>query len=265
MKWGLICKPSEESFLIGKKIYELLENVLLEYKIAEYMGKRGYSIEEIGKEADKIIIIGGDGTILMTLQHTAKPIFSINTGRIGFLTEVEAKDANDAIKKILNGEYFIEERIKIKAFLNNKPLPDAANEIAIHTASIGKILFLKLYINENLTLNICGDGIIVATPTGSTSYALSVGGPVIEPCLKVFVVAPIAPFRHISPPLVIPSDRKIKIKVEKKAKVAIDGLCVYEFMPEDELKIVESDRKARFIKLKDSFYKKIYEKLSLNK
>lgn len=262
MSWGLICKPSEESFLIGRKIYRMLEDVILEKKIAEYMGMKGYSMEEIGKKADKIIIVGGDGTILMTLQHTTKPIFSINTGRIGFLTEVEPEEAEEAIKRVKNGDYYIEERIKLRAFLNGNELPDAANEVAIHTANIGKILLLKLYINGILTQSIFGDGLIIATPMGSTSYALSVGGPVIEPCLNAFVIAPIAPFRHLSPPIVIPSDRKIKIEVEKTAKIAIDGLHIYNMSPNDELEIVKSERKARFIKLKDSFYNRIYEKLS---
>lgn len=261
MKWGIICKPSEESFIIGKKIYEKLGEAILEYKIAEYMGKKGYSMEEIGKMVDSIIIVGGDGTILMTLQHVSKPIFSINTGRIGFLTEVEADEYEKAIEEILKGEYYIEERMKLKIFLNRCRLPDAANEIAIHSASLGKILFLKVFINEQIVQDICGDGIIVATPTGSTSYALSVGGPIVEPTLNVFIIAPIAPFRHIASPVIVSADKKINIKVEKNAKISIDGLHIEDFKPDDELIISASENKAYFMKLKDNFYKKIYEKI----
>jgi len=262
MKWGLICKPSEDSFLIGKKVYEMLGDAILEYKIAEYLGKKGYSIREIGKEADAIVIVGGDGTILMTLQHTTKPIFSINTGRIGFLTEVEAEEAEEAIKKLLNGEYYIEKRLKIKAKINGKELPDASNEIAIHTANVGKILLLKLYVDGELAQTIYGDGLIISTPMGSTSYALSVGGPVVDPSLKVYIIAPIAPFRHIASALVVPADKKLEIEVEKKAKIAIDGIITHDFLPDEKLEIVKSENEASFIKLKDNFYKKIYEKLS---
>lgn len=262
MKWGLICKPSEDSFLIGKKIYEMIGDAILEYKIAEYLGKEGHSIEEIGKEADAIIIIGGDGTILMTLQHTTKPIFSINTGRIGFLTEVEADEAEKAIERLIKGDYYIERRIKLKAKINGKELPDAANEIAIHTANVGKILLLKLYVDGNLAQTIYGDGLIIATPMGSTSYSLSVGGPIVDPSLKVYVIAPIAPFRHIASALVVPADKKLMVEVEKKAKIAIDGITTHDFMPNEKLEVFKSEKEATFIKLKDNFYRKIYEKLS---
>jgi NAD+ kinase len=262
MKWGLICKPSENSFLVGKKVYEMLGEGILEHKIAKYLGKKGYSIKEIGKKADAIIIVGGDGTILMTLQHTDKPIFSINTGRIGFLTEIEARKAEQAIKEIISGNYHVEERMRLKAKLGRKMLPDAANELAIHTANVGKILFVKLYVDGVLTQSFYGDGLIISTPMGSTSYALSVGGPVVDPTLEVFVVAPIAPFRHIASALVIPSDKKLKITVEKPAKIALDGIHTYDFKPNQKLEILKSERKARFIKINDNFYKKIYRKLS---
>ncbi len=264
MKWGLVCKSSSDSFGIGEKIYHTLgkSHVFLEKRIAEHMGKKGYSLEEIDKLSDAIIVVGGDGTILMTLQHTSKPIFSINTGRIGFLTEVEKKDADKAMQKLLRGEYRIEERIKLKGRLRKKRLPDASNEITIHSASIGKILPVKLYVDDILTQSFLGDGLIIATPMGSTSYALSVGGPVVDPLLKVFILAPIAPFRHIASALVIPGDKTLKIKVEKPAIISIDGIYTCEFKPNSTLTISLSERRAKFIKLEDNFYKKIYRKLS---
>ncbi len=262
MKWGLICKPSEKSFEIGKRIYEMLDGAILEYKIAEYMGKKGYSMKEIGKKADAIVIVGGDGTILMALQHTDKPIFSINTGRIGFLTEIEAPRAEEAVKKLVEGNYSVEERIKLAARLGRKKLPDAANEIAIHTAHVGKILLVKLYVDGILTQSFYGDGLIISTPMGSTSYALSVGGPVVDPTLRVFVIAPIAPFRHLASALVIPSDKKLKIRVEKQAKIAIDGMHTFDFSPSNTLSIEQSNTMARFIKIDNNFYRRIYRKLS---
>jgi len=262
MKWGLICKPSEKSFSIGKKIYERIGKAMLEHKIASYMGKRGYSINEIGKKADAIIIVGGDGTILMTLQHTDKPIFPINTGRIGFLTEMEAKEVENAIKELLKKNYYVEERIKLAAKLGRKRLPDAANEIAVHTAHVGKILFVKLYVDGILTQSFYGDGLIISTPMGSTSYSLSVGGPIVDPTLKVFVIAPMAPFRHLASSLVVPSDKKLKIKVEKPAKIAIDGLHTFHFEPSNTLQVMQSENVARFMKIGNNFYKKIYRKLS---
>lgn len=265
MKWGIVCKPSEDSYEIGKKIYEMIDEVILEEKIASYLGKKGFSIEEIGEKAEKIVIVGGDGTILMTLQHTTHPVFSINTGRIGFLTEVEAEEAENAMKKVLRGEYKVEERIKIKSKLNNHRLPDATNEIAIHTAYLGKILPFRVYVNDEMVQEIDGDGVIIATPTGSTSHALSVGGPIVEPLLNAFIVAPMAPFRHIASPLIISADNKIRIEVEKDAKIAIDGLHIEDFKPDNKLEIMLSEKKARFIKLKNDFYERIYRKLGFGK
>ncbi|KAA0014093.1 sugar kinase [Thermoplasmatales archaeon ex4484_30] len=265
MKWGIVCKPSDDSYKIGKSIYEMLHEALLEKKIASYLGKNGLSIEEIGREADGIIVVGGDGTILMTFQHTTKPVFSINTGRIGFLTEVEAEEAEEAMEKILQGEYKIEERIKIKSLLNDWRLPDAVNEIAIHTAHLGKILPFRVYINGEIVQEIDGDGLIVATPTGSTSHALSVGGPIVEPLLNVFIIAPMAPFRHLASPLVISAENRVRIEIEKEAQIAIDGLHIEDFTPDDKLEVMMSEKRARFMKLKNDFYEKIYKKLRFGK
>ena len=262
MKWGIISKPSEESYLIGKEIYNMLGDALLELKIAKYMGMEGNSIEEIGKKADRIVVIGGDGTILMTLQHTTKPIFSINTGRIGFLAEIEAEDAVNGMKQVLSENYFIEERIKLKILLNKSRLIDASNEIALHVMNIGKLLRANLYIDDKLSETIYGDGMITATPMGSTSYALSVGGPIVDPSLNVLIVAPVAPFRHIASPIVTPANKKIGIEVDKPSKIAIDGINSYDFNPGDRLEIMESENKARFIKLSDNFYIRLYKKLS---
>ena len=262
MKWGLICKQSKRSFLVGKRIYETLGTTFHEHKIAEYLGKKGYSVEEVGHKSDSIVVVGGDGTILTTLQHTTQPIFPINTGRVGFLTEVEAKHTQSALTKLLDNNYYIEERVKLNAQLENENLPDAANEITVHTANVGKILFVELYVDNILTQSFCGDGLIVATPMGSTSYSLSVGGPVVDSTLNVFIIAPIAPFRHIASALIIPSTKKLSIKVKKPAKVVIDGSHIYDFQPHQKLDVFESERKASFIKTDDNFYGKIYAKLS---
>jgi len=262
MKFGIVCKPDEKSYEIGKKIYEMLGEAYLEKKIAEYLGKEGLSIQEVGLKSDIIVVIGGDGTILLTLKHTSKPIFSINTGRIGFLAEIDAEDAIEGMKKVLEGDYFIEDRIRLKSFLNGKRLEDASNEIALHVSNIGKLLMTRLYIDDELAEDIYGDGMIIATPMGSTSYALSVGGPIVDPTLKIFIVAPLAPFRHIASPLVMPADKKIGIEVDKPSKIAIDGMGEYDFKPGDKIEIMKSEKMTRFIKLKNTFYHRLYKKLS---
>jgi len=262
MKFGIICKPDKKSYEIGKKIYEMVGDAFIEKKFAEYLGKDGYTFSELEKNCDVLVVIGGDGTILLTLRHTTKPLFSINTGRVGFLAEVDADSAIEGMKMVMDGDYFIEERIKLKPLLNGKRLNDASNEIALHVTNIGKLIMTKLYIDDELAENIYGDGMIIATPMGSTSYALSVGGPIVDPVLKVFIIAPLAPFRHIASPLVMPSDKKIAIEVDKPSKIAIDGIDEYDFYPGDKIEITESENKAKFIKLKNTFYHHLYKKLS---
>jgi len=264
MTWGLICKPTASSYSIAKEIYPLLDDVIMDEKVAVRFGTSGWSLKEIGKRADQLIVIGGDGTILMAMHYTERPMFTINTGSVGFMTEVDAENAVAGIKKVMKGEYYIEERMRIKTVLNDKRLADATNEVTVHTAAVGKILSLQLAVNDVVTEKIDGDGMIVATPTGSTSYALSVGGPIVDPLLHIFVVAPMAPFRHIASPLVIPADNELEIAVigKKKAKLVIDGTHKATMTRNDDLRLSCSDKTAAFIRLENNFYSKVFEKLS---
>ncbi|MEM2935519.1 MAG: NAD(+)/NADH kinase [Candidatus Thermoplasmatota archaeon] len=261
MRWGIVCKPSEEAYEIGRKVYKIIGNAILEEKIANYVGKKGYKIEELNKRCDGIIVVGGDGTILLTLRYLKKPVFSVNAGRVGFLTEVDADDAEKAIEEILKGNYFVEEYMKIKIFLNNKRLPDAVNELVIHTANLGKILPYKLYVDEQMIKEGSGDGLIISTPVGSTSYALSLGGPIIEPKINAFLIVAIAPFRRDFYPLVLSSERKIKIEVCKDAEIAIDGLYNKKISKDDVIEAMLAEEKAKFIKIGNKFFEKVYKKL----
>jgi NAD+ kinase len=250
--------------MLAKKIYHTLDDVMAETKIASRLGVKGFTLKEIGKEVDMVVLIGGDGTILMALEHIKQPVFSINTGSVGFLTEVEAHQATEGLKKVLRGEYFVEKRMKLNVTLNKKDLGDATNEVTIHTAKIGKILTLQLAIDGVVAEEIDGDGVIIASPTGSTSYAYSVGGPLVDPSLQAFVIAPMAPFRHITSPMVIPGDKTISVKilVKKMAKIVIDGMHMHPFSSKDTLLVTRSNNTASFIRLENNFYKKVFERLA---
>jgi len=264
VKWGLVCKPSSSSYSIAKEIYPLFDGLLLEKKVAARFSQTGYTLTELDKKADRLVVIGGDGTILMVMRHTQKPLFAINTGSVGFMTEVDAEDAVAGMQKVLAGDCYLEERMRIKTLLNGERLDDGVNEVTVHTADIGKILTLRLSVDGVATEKIDGDGMIIATPTGSTSYALSVGGPVVDPSLQAFVVAPMAPFRHISSPLVIPADHHLEVAVlgRKKALLVIDGVQEGLVTKDDRLQLSVSEVPASFIRLEDNFYKKVSEMLS---
>ncbi|KAA0003257.1 MAG: sugar kinase [Thermoplasmata archaeon] len=264
MKWGIVSKPDTGSLSIAKGIYELLGDAMLEKKIASYLSLPGHSIKEIGKKADKIVVVGGDGTILMVLRYTSKPLFTVNTGSVGFLAEVEPSYAVEGMKKVLDGEYFIDERARVKTVLNGERLPDATNEVTFHVSNVGKMLSIELVVDGVPTEYIDGDGILISTPTGSTSYSLSVGGPIVDPSIRAFVIAPIAPFRHISSPLIVPDDKKLNVRIrgEKNAKIIIDGIRAGVLSKGDDITLSLSEKKSSFIRLEEDFYRRVYDMLS---
>jgi NAD+ kinase len=268
MKWGLICNLNiKKAVSLGKEIYEFLKvknEVFLEDKFAEELKTKGFSHEEINKTADVVITIGGDGTILRALEKIEKPIFAINYGGMGFLTEAEPNSAIDGLKKIIEGKYNVEERAKLKVMVDGKRLPDAANEVTVQTARIAKMIHLNISVENELIETLGADGVIVATSTGSTSYSLSAGGPIIAPSVDAMVITPLAPFKLSARPWVVPLDKKIGIKLlpkSKESKIVIDGESAQTITIESEILITGSEKKARFVRFGESFYQMVRLKL----
>ena len=268
MKWGLICNYHvKKACSVTNDIYDFLrknEEVFAEDKFAEKQGFKGYSMHEINKKADIIVTVGGDGTILRALEKIEKPIFAINSGGMGFLTEVESKYAKEGLQRVIDGKYNIEERAKLKTIVDNKRLPDAANEVTIQTSRIAKMIYLQILIEDELLETFGADGVIIATPTGSTSYALSAGGPILDPCVNAMVIAPLAPFKLAARPWVVPLDKKISVKLlykSKGSKIVIDGESPIEVTPDSKIMITGSEKKARFVRFGESFYQMVRLKL----
>lgn len=268
MKWGLVCSSNvKKSLSITKDIYQFLcENgeVFAENTLAKKIEVKGYSLSEIDQRVDVVVTVGGDGTILRTLKDVEKPIFAINSGGMGFLSEVESKYAMDGLKQVIDGKYNIEERAKLKIIVDEKRLPDATNEVTLQTGRIAKIMYLQLFVEDELLETLGADGVIVATPTGSTSYALSVGGPIMDPAVCAMIIAPLAPFRLSARPWVVPLDKKIKIKVlakSKETKLVIDGNYTADVTPKNTVEVTGSEKKARFIRFGESFYQMVRLKL----
>ena len=270
MRFGLVCKPKDEkAFALAKMVYDFLnENkveVLHEEVLTEKIGKKGYSFEEINKLSDIVITIGGDGTILRALEKIDKPIFAINSGGMGFLTEVESKYAISGVKRILEGKYNVEERMKLKVLLDGKRLSDATNEITLQTANIAKLVEFQIFVETERIEVVKADGIIVATPTGSTSYALSAGGPIIDPSVDAVAIVPLAAFKLSARPWIIPSQKRICIKltpVSKNAVLVIDGKERHNVTPKNEICVTQSEKKAKFIRFGESFYQMVRLKLT---
>ncbi len=244
------------NFLKSKNIPYYIEEHLLNYISGEVI-----DIEKVSH----LVAIGGDGTILRAARlanGNAIPIVPINMGKIGFLAEFEKEEAKEILDKVIKGEYEIEKRLKLSCIVNNKKLPSALNDVVIITKNPAKILHFEIYINDVLVEEVRADGIIVSTPTGSTAYSLSAGGPIVEPCIKCFIISPICPFKLSSRPLVISSENKIRIKLKsnKSALIAIDGNIEKEITKKDNVILKKSDEYSYFIKGKN-FYKKLKDSL----
>jgi NAD+ kinase len=269
MKWGIVSKPKvKKTMALTKDVIEFLqdkkEEVLLEQECAKQFDEKGYSLSQLNKQADIVITLGGDGTILHALTDIEKPIFSINSGGMGFLAEVESKYAIGGLTRVLEKKYNIEERSKLKVTVDGKRLPDAANEVTVQTAQIAKILYLQLFVEEELIETMGADGVIIATPTGSTSYSLSVGGPMMDPAVHAMVIAPIAPFKLSARPWIVPLEKTIRVKLmpkSKESKIVIDGRSAQTVTPQSDIQITLSEKKARFVRFGESFYQMVRLKL----
>jgi len=268
MKWGLICNYRvKKTCSVADDVFKFLsENgeVYPEDKFAEKHKLKGYTINEINKKSDIVVTIGGDGTILRALEKVDKPVFSINSGGMGFLTEVESKYAKEGLQRVIDNDYNVEERAKLKTTVDGKRLPDATNEVTVQTSRIAKMIYLQVLIDDELLETFGADGVIVATPTGSTSYALSAGGPILDPSVNAMVIAPLAPFKLAARPWVVPLEKKIDVKLlhkSKGSKVVIDGESPMDVTPDSKIVITGSEKKARFVRFGESFYQMVRLKL----
>jgi len=242
--------------------------ILVSSPTASVLGIDGISVENMREEgAELIVSVGGDGTVLRNIAKMKDPlpILGINMGTLGFLVDVEPKDAIETVEEVLFGFSYLE-RMRMDVFLNGEMLETATNEIAIMSAKPAKIIQFQVHVGDCLLDDMRADGVVFATPTGSTAYAMSAGGPIINPRVNAIVVVPVAPFKLSSRPWVIPSDSEIKIRLSspnKEAVIAIDGQKSYRIKPEDAVRLKKSKFPARFVKISDTcFYERVQRKLS---
>ncbi len=269
MRFGITARANvKEAVELSKEALDFLEKsgnqVLVEPPLSKKIGGESAELEKM--DVHVVIAIGGDGTVLRALQRNDAPVFSVNAGSLGFLTAVTPDEMIFALERVIRGEYIIDERIKLMIELNGERLADATNEVVIHTSQIAKIRDFQIFIDNELVDSVRADGMIVATPTGSTCYAMSVGSPILFPGLDAFVIVPIAPFKLSARALVISSRSRIEIKLKEPRKncvIVIDGQEIDKMSPKDSLTISLSEKKARFIRFGQDFYRNIKEKLGV--
>jgi len=214
--------------------------------------------EEQVAQADLVIAVGGDGTMLYASSLTREndiPLLGINRGRLGFLADVTTDDMLPSVDHILAGNYTVESRLMLSADLlraNGEVVTAIAfNDVVLQRSETGRMVDFETSVAGQFVNTHSGDGIIVATPTGSTAYALSCGGPIVEPHLDAMVVVPICPHTLTDRPLVIASSQPIKIRLldreQTAAAVAIDGHSIGPISPDDTLTISAAENRIRLI------------------
>lgn len=219
-----------------------------------------FELSNLDNYGDLSIVIGGDGTLLNAAKFYSKteiPVLGINMGRLGFLSQASLNEIDSVSDSILSGDYYIQDRIMLES--NNRL---ALNDFVIKGASISRTSKFYLEINEKFVCDYIADGLIIATPTGSTAYGLSAGGPVLYPSIDTLAIVPICPHTLNARPLVVPSQEKITVRTsDEKLSVIADG-----FMSEQSVDTVQikcSKYKSRLIFIKnDSFYSVLRSKLN---
>ena len=213
---------------------------------------------DLAAEADLIIAVGGDGTMLHAAGLTGNgkvPLLGVNRGRLGFLADISPAEMLENLEQILGGDYSRETRLQLNAKITSSDGTErsavALNDIVLQRRETGRMVDFETRIANRFVNTHAGDGLIVATPTGSTAYALSCGGPIIEPLLDAVVVVPICPHTLSDRPIVIPSSLDIAVKLlrrdDTKAEVSVDGHSLGELDPDDSLLISESENRITLI------------------
>jgi len=232
--------------------------------------ERGIGAEGLAR-ADCVLSLGGDGTLLQAARLVAKmgiPILGVNLGHLGFLTEIELNELFPSLERLLRGDFRIEDRMMLSACLERdgrKTSFTALNDVVITKGAFSRMLRLEVYVDEAYLDTYPADGLIVSSPTGSTAYSLSAGGPLVSPELQVMIITPICPHTLYARPLVVRGDREIRVRVHApgaEVMLTVDGQQGVHLDDGDEVLTSRAETPARLIRLQGrSFYSLVREKL----
>ncbi len=270
-KIDIFSKASKEAEEFSKKLKEWLISRGIKSRIFKNLAELEH--EKLLKDTNLLIVVGGDGTLLIATRRVAKyeiPVLGINLGTLGFLTEVSKEKAFEQLETILAKPLCVSRRMMLRAtvYRNGKKLAEAdcLNDVVINKDVISRIVDVSVYIGNTYITTYNGDGIIISTPNGSTGYALSAGGPIVYPMMEVFIIVPICPHTLTDRPLLLPPFEPIKIRVESKDKNAwltLDGQEGTQLKYGDEIVVKQSPYFAYLVRTPyKNYFDILREKLS---
>lgn len=265
---GIVVRPD---FTAGiehaQQLLKFLEKKEMTVRIPVHLAKTlkrpGLSCSLAEMQVDVVVTLGGDGTLLFAARNIppSVPLLPVNLHSFGFLSECEIGEALEFLGEVLDGAVKVQETLRLALWYKDERLPDAANEVSLFPIEPGHPMIIDLQVGENTPITFQASGLIIATPTGSTGHARSLGGPVLDTQLDAFLLIPAAPLRHSFLPLVVPADCAINIEVGKPSHLVIDGDPLIKVPPDTQITIRKSEHPLRILRHPNSFYSRLQRKL----
>ncbi len=258
-------RENDFQFYISSRVTECKNKIPENIKKTELLEEN-----ELYKKSDIIISVGGDGTMLNTTfnaQFYDKPVLGVNLGKLGFLVETNVNQIDKVVKELKAGRYSIDERMVIagECIGHDTGTLYAINDVVIDKGGWPKMIEIEINVDGEYVTTFSADGLIIATPTGSTGYSISVGGPIVSPKAEVITLSPISPHSLTMRPLVIPSSQEIMIRtssLHKEIHVNCDGQRVFSFPPPLEIRITKCSRSAKLVHTNlTNYFKTLRQKL----
>jgi NAD+ kinase len=259
------------------RLIDLIEQLgrrpVLSPDVARRLGRADLGVEgPIGPIIEAAVVLGGDGTILSAakpLSQHGTPILGINVGHLGFLAEVEVADMECAVQSLVAGDYWVEERMMLEARVSCGETEHrwiALNDVVVNRGSLARVVTLEAFVGEEWIEKFRGDGLIVATPTGSTAYSLAAGGPIISPAVSAMVVTPICPHRLTARAMVLEDAAKVRICVlasGEEVTLSVDGQVGHTLNPGDEVRVCRAPEVTKLVKVKErAFFRAVHSRMS---
>lgn len=267
---GIVCKRDDDRIIATvRNLFDYLATkgckVLVDETGGQLLGIAGVALEDFAQNIDLAIVVGGDGTLLHVGRFMANhgiPVLGVNLGRLGFLVDVSPDDVETILDEVLAGNYYEEQRTLLKAsvFSGEECLGenDALNDVVIHVRNEVRMIEFTTHINDTFVNTQRADGLVVATPTGSTAYSLSGGGPILHPGLDAVVLVPICPHTLSHRPIAVSADNTIKISLcdqrNSEARVSFDGQSHIDITPGDHFVIQQKQKKLCLLHPKNYDY-----------
>ena len=269
----IVNRDRDEQLELTNRVKTFLEERGKQYVIRmESLGLAGQEWEPLPQDVEGIIVLGGDGTLIRAANRLMTydiPMFGINAGTVGYLTGVEATEAERGLERLCDGTFRVEERMMLEADFNGQYEDTVLNEVAITRSGVSRIINLAVYVNGALLDVVSGDGLLIATPTGSTGYNLSAGGAVVKPEAKLILITPICPHSLSSREIVVEAEDEISVEIlqskrgpEVEAVVTFDGRAARKLKPDDKILVKCSNYTTKMVQLDEkTFFEVLRSKL----